>query len=70
MHGDLRTSNVMVKKSGLDGTFLLIDFDWSGKNQEVVYPSFVNRTDVRWPVGADDGEPILAFHDVEMLTYF
>ena len=62
--------NVMVKKSGLDGSFLFIDFDWSGKNQEVVYPSFVNRTEVRWPIGVDDGEPILAIHDVEMLSYF
>ena len=44
VHGDLRSTNVMVKKSGLDGSFLLIDFDWSGKNQDIVYPSFVNRT--------------------------
>jgi len=36
----------------------------------LVYPSFVNRTEVRRPVGADDGEPILALHDVEMLSYF
>lgn len=70
VHGDLRRTNVMVKKSGLDGSFLLIDFDWSGKNQEVVYPSFVNKVDVRRPVGADDGEPILALHDIEMLSYF
>jgi len=26
--------------------------------------------DVRRPVGADDGEPILALHDIEMLSYF
>jgi hypothetical protein len=62
--------NVMVKKSCLDESFLLIDFDWSGKDQEVVYPSFVNRTEVRRPVGTDDGEPILAVHDVEILSYF
>ena len=70
VHGDLRSTNVMVRRSGLDGSFLLVDFDWSGKNQEVVYPSFMNRTDMRRPVGVDDGEPILAFHDVEMLSYF
>jgi len=70
VHGDLRASNVMVKKSGLDGSFLLIDFDWSGKNQEVVYPSFVNRTEVRRPDGVDDGESILSRHDIEMLSYF
>jgi hypothetical protein len=70
VHGDIRSTNVMVKRSGLDGSFLLIDFDWSGKNQGVVYPAFVNRTELRRPVGADDGEPILALHDVEMLSYF
>ena len=70
VHGDLRSTNVMVKKSGLDGSFLFIDFDWSSKNQEVVYPSFVNRTEVRQPIGVDDGEPILAIHDVKMLSYF
>jgi serine/threonine protein kinase len=70
VHGDLRSTNVMVKKSGLDGSFLFIDFDWSGKNQEVVYPSFLNTTGVQRPEGADDGEPILALHDVEMLSYF
>ena len=60
----------MVKKSGLDGSFLFIDFDWSGRNQEVVYPSFLNTTEVDRPEGADDGEPILSFHDVKMLSYF
>ena len=70
VHGDLRATNVMVKKSGLDGSFLFIDFDWSGKNQEVVYPSFLNTTDVRRPGGADDGESILSSHDIEMLSYF
>jgi RIO-like serine/threonine protein kinase len=39
VHGDLRSTNVVVKKSGLDGSFLIIDFDWIGKNQEVVYPT-------------------------------
>ena len=60
----------MVKKRGLDGCFLFIDFDWSGKSQEVVYPSFLDTTEVKRPEGAYDGEPILALHDVEMLSYF
>jgi hypothetical protein len=70
VHGDLRSINIMVKKSGLDGSFHFIDFDWSGRNQEVVYPSFLNTAEVDRPVGAYDGEPILALHDVEMLSYF
>ena len=70
VHGDLRATNIMVKKSGLDGSFLLIDFDWSGKNQEVFYPLFVNRTEVKRPDGVDDGESILSCHDMEMLSYF
>ena len=52
------------------GLFLLIDFDWSGKNQEVFYPLFVNRTEVKRPDGVDDGESILSCHDMEMLSYF
>ena len=63
VHGDLRSTNVVVKKSGLDGSFLIIDFDWSGKNQEVVYPSFLNTTDARQPEGADDGESPLCSHE-------
>ena len=70
VRGDLRATNIMVKKSGLDGSFLLIDFDWSGKNQEVFYPLFVNRTEVKRPDGVDDGESILSCHDMEMLSYF
>ena len=70
VHGDLRSTNIMVKKSGLDGSFLFIDFDWSGRNQEVFYPSFVNTTQVRRPDGVEDGEPIVALHDMEMLSYF
>jgi hypothetical protein len=62
--------NVMVKKRGLDGSFLFIDFDWAGKNQQVFYPLFLNTTEVKRPEGADDGEPILSLHDVEMLSYF
>ena len=70
VHGDLRSTNVMVKKSGLDGSFHFIDFDWSGKNQQVVYPLFLNTTDVQRPEGADDGESVLSSHDIEMLSYF
>ncbi|KAJ3498893.1 hypothetical protein NLJ89_g10162 [Agrocybe chaxingu] len=35
VHGDMRNSNIMVKKSGLNGSFLLVDFDWSGTIGEV-----------------------------------
>jgi hypothetical protein len=31
---------------------------------------FLNTTEVKQPEGADDGEPILSPHDVEMLSYF
>jgi len=70
VHGDLRMTNVMVKKRGMDGSFLFIDFDWGGKNQQVFYPLFLNTTEVKRPEGAEDGEPILSLHDVEMLSYF
>jgi serine/threonine protein kinase len=37
VHGDIRTTNIMVKKSGEEG-ILLIDFDWAGVIGDVRYP--------------------------------
>ncbi|CAA7265766.1 unnamed protein product [Cyclocybe aegerita] len=69
VHGDMRNSNIMVKKSGLDGSFLLVDFDWSGTIGEVRYPLNINNVTVTRPSGAFDGELITAEHDTEMLDH-
>ncbi|KAG2125665.1 hypothetical protein DEU56DRAFT_715527, partial [Suillus clintonianus] len=67
VHGDIRDMNVMVKRDRSTG-FKLVDFDWSGKIGEIRYPMNVYRGGRLWrPDGADDGQLILAEHDVQML---
>ena len=67
VHGDLRDTNVMVRKEGKPGV-MMIDFEWSGRIGQVRYPMYVNREpELCRPEGAVDGELILAEHDVEML---
>ncbi|KAG1731694.1 hypothetical protein EDB19DRAFT_2007418 [Suillus lakei] len=67
VHGDIRDTNIMVKRT-CDPGFKLIDFDWSGEIGRVRYPMNVYRGDRLWrPDGAKDGELIMAEHDIEML---
>jgi len=68
VHGDVRDSNIMVKKDGVQG-FKLVDFDWSGRIGEVRYPMNVYRGSRLWrPREAEDGQLIKADHDIEMLS--
>lgn len=68
VHGDVRGTNIMVKKDGTQG-FKLVDFDWSGKIGQAQYPMNVYRGPRLWrPTGVEDGELIKADHDIEMLT--
>ena len=69
VHGDIRNTNIMVKKSGLDGSFYLVDFDWSGRIDEVRYPIGINVTSVNRPDGVVGGELITAQHDIDSLEY-
>jgi len=67
VHGDIRTVNTMVKNDD-PSKFMLLDFDWSGKIGEVKYPPLVNTaSELRRPVDAFDGQPVLAQHDLNML---
>jgi hypothetical protein len=67
VHGDVRNTNIMVKKDGNQG-FKLVDFDWSGRTGEVRYPMNVYQGQRLWrPHGAEDGLLIKADHDIEML---
>ncbi|KAF8322897.1 uncharacterized protein EI90DRAFT_3077263 [Cantharellus anzutake] len=68
VHGDIRTTNVMVRKDGKPG-ILLVDFDWAGKIEEVRYPMNVNNVDIKRPTGAVDGELIKPDHDIDMIKY-
>jgi serine/threonine protein kinase len=68
VHGDVRNTNIMVKKDGNQG-FKLVDFDWSGRIGEVRYPMNVYRGQRLWrPHGAEDGKLIKADHDIDMLN--
>jgi serine/threonine protein kinase len=69
VHGDIRNSNIMVKKSSPCETFQLVDFDWSGRIGEARYPLDVNTTTVKRPDAVAGGELIKAEHDIEMLEY-
>jgi len=65
VHGDVRDTNLLVRTDGECG-FVLIDFDWAGKEGEARYPMNVNRNNIRRPEGARDGLPIKQKHDLEM----
>ncbi|KAG1725696.1 uncharacterized protein EDB91DRAFT_1350660 [Suillus paluster] len=66
VHGDLRDKNFVVRDNK---DFMLLDFDWAGPIEKARYPMHVNRTDIRRPDGAWDGEKIVAKHDLDMLKY-
>jgi len=67
VHGDIRNTNIMVKRDGSPG-FKLVDFDWSGTIGQIRYPMNVYRGKRLWrPDGAEDGQLILAEHDIQML---
>jgi hypothetical protein len=67
VHGDIRDTNVMVRKDGEMG-FMVVDFDWAGEIGVVRYPMNVNRAENQWrPDGASDGNVITAHHDIQML---
>ena len=62
VHGDIRTTNIMVKKNREAGIHL-IDFDWAGRIGTTTYPMNVNRIDINRPIGAIDGSIITVEHD-------
>ncbi|KAG2362906.1 hypothetical protein BDR07DRAFT_1450949 [Suillus spraguei] len=68
VHGDIRDTNILVKKD--DRTkFMIIDFDWAGTANVVLYPPYVNYTQITRPNDARDGLAVKAAHDDEMLDF-
>lgn len=67
VHGDIRDINIMVKE-GSSG-IMLVDFDWAGVIGEVRYPMNVENRAIRRPAGAEDGELIMAEHDIMMVDF-
>ena len=69
VHGDLRTPNILIHtdlSSRIEDAVVLIDFDWSGEEGKVFYPSSLNL-DLEWASGVRPIAPILKKHDTEML---
>jgi len=72
VHGDIRTTNILVDCSSLTSEEVKIhflDFDWAGRIGEVKYPIGINRETVRRPEGAEGGKLITVQHDHEMVSY-
>jgi tRNA A-37 threonylcarbamoyl transferase component Bud32 len=68
VHGDIRSTNIMVKTNGSPG-IMLVDFDWAGVIGEVRYPMNVNNVDIKRPDGAHDNELVMAQHDMLMIDF-
>lgn len=67
VHGDIRDTNIMVKRSG-SLEFMLVDFDWAGTAGEVHYPRFLNTDpELGRPADVDAFLPILPSHDILMV---
>lgn len=67
VHGDIRDANVMVENEGQSG-FMFLDFDWSGRINEVEYPPNVNMaSEMNRPTDVGGGKKIWAEHDMHML---
>ena len=60
VHGDLRSNNIFV----LADSVRITDFEWAGVKEQSTYPLFMNHTDLTWPDGARDGQPIKQEHDL------
>ena len=67
VHGDLRPSNILVRRKDGPNPIAILDFDWSGKAGETFYPLTINRTTIQRPEGVCGGQPILIDHDNAML---
>ena len=53
VHGDLRTTNLMIKRDG--SALKVIDFDWAGEAGKILYPFERNEDVGEWPVGSEPG---------------
>ncbi|KAJ3499972.1 hypothetical protein NLJ89_g9993 [Agrocybe chaxingu] len=72
VHGDIRDTNIMVKtlkRGGNDGSFLVVDYDSSGRIKQARYPLNLNTTSVQRPEGATGGAVVEVEHDLEMLDH-
>jgi len=73
VRGDVRETNIMVKRDGVDSNGLrdaiLVDFDWAGQENIVRYPSNItlNHPNLWRPESVERGGLISSVHDDKML---
>ncbi|KAG1812983.1 hypothetical protein EV424DRAFT_1473521 [Suillus variegatus] len=68
VHGDIHDTNILINQT--DQTkFMIIDFNWAGVDGVVVYPPYVNHTNINRPNDVRDGMPIKAAHDNVMIDF-
>ena len=67
-HGDFRSNNILVVNNGKD--IQIIDFDWSGRTNEEIYPLFMNHVNLTWHPTASDGKVLKEEHDFYWLERF
>ncbi|CAG8635486.1 11276_t:CDS:1, partial [Paraglomus occultum] len=67
VHGDFRTSNLMISKDGKK--VMIVDFDWAGEEGSAEYPHFINRFDfLDWHPDVKEGGKIKKAHDIHFIT--
>jgi serine/threonine protein kinase len=69
VHGDLRSSNILIRHKDGRNPIAILDFDWSGKDGKSRYPLGINVTTIRRPNGVRGGGLISADHDLEMVQF-
>lgn len=71
VHGDFRDVNVFVRFYDGQWECQIIDFDWAGREGEVVYPIGVYLTRAVWrPEQYMDGKLITSDHDIKTMKEF
>eukprot|EP00731_Ephydatia_muelleri_P001995 Em0001g1995a len=60
VHGDLRSSNIIV---AANNKLCVVDFSWAGKSLDVRYPWSLNCSSIRWHPGVGCGKKISTEHD-------
>ena len=68
VHGDLRKPNILYQETNESINVMLIDFDWAGKADKVVYPSFLNIQSVKRHPEAESDKVITKEHDLFSLN--
>lgn len=67
VHGDLRQSNVAVKRGKKGWMVKFVDFDWAGSAGVQAYPPYMN-SQIDWPTGVRPLAIMYPEHDVDLLA--